>query len=260
MELLSLIDEAFGGQMPYKVMTHPSTMTVEIARKLKETGCYKVQFGVQTVNEKIREDILDRKGSDEKLIEGLRACDEAGLKFSIDHIFNLPGDSEVDQIAASRLYSQFKYIGRITCFWLSYFPGSEIVDIAHSMGVLNDKDVDNINSLEPDGFYLDTGFLRDKDKIKMYNRYHVLLRAMPFLSERVVDFILHHNLHKLFDLLPKTIFLWFIDTIVTYRERDIEGYCYLQTYWNQIRRYFWISLLGKHRLSRKEFLEIFNEN
>ena len=83
---------------------------------------------------------------------------------------------------------------------------------------------------------------------------------MPFLSERVVDFILHHNLHKLFDLLPKTIFLWFIDTIVTYRERDIEGYCYLQTYWNQIRRYFWISLLGKHRLSRKEFLEIFNEN
>ena len=244
------------GKIPFKVMTFPGSVSGEMAALLKRAGCYKVQFGVQSVSEKTRGEVLNRPGTNEKMLAGFRAMDRAGLKYSIDHIFNLPGEGEKEQREAALTYAQCKELSRITCFWLAYFPGSKIVDIAAELGVLSNEDVERINSLEPDGFYLDSGILKDKKRIRMFNRYHVLFRAMPLLTPFMVKAILNLRLHHLVNLLPKQVCLWSVDILVTLLG-DQEGLSYLKSNWWQLRRNFWRALKGNHRVKKEYFDELF---
>ncbi len=221
---------------PFKVMTHPATIDYEVASALKKAGCFKCQFGVQTMNEKIRKEVLHRPFSNERIIDGFKACDKAKIPYSIDHIFNLPGESEQDHIKSTYIYSYCKSLMRITCFWLAYFPGTEIVDIARKMNILTDKDVEKINNVEDNCFYLKTGSLKDKKKIKALNSYNILMRAIPLLPGRFIRFVLKHKLQRILKYIPKYLALWTIDILVSIKKKDLEGLTYLKYYLWQIKR------------------------
>src|SRR3989338_1592645 len=230
---LKLYKEKIGVRL--RVMTHPSRLSYELARALKEAGCFRVQIGVESMNQETRQKIMKRPETNEQVIAAFQACDQTGLAYSIDHIMGIPGDTEKDLQYALKVYAQCKRAVRVTPFWLSYFPKTELVDIAKEMRLIRDQDVENINSGNED-VYIATGSIKDKEKRRLFKIYTFLFRAVPIMPKRLISFILDHNLQKFLQYLPKFITLSFIDLLVTPLKCDFSAFMYIKFYNYQIKK------------------------
>jgi len=227
LRFLKLYKEKIG--LRFRVMTHPKRLSYKMAKALKDAGCFRVQIGVESMNQETRQKIMKRPETNEEVLAAFEACDNAGLSYSIDHIFGIPNDTEEDLKYALRVYSRCKKVVRITPFWLSYFPKTELVEIAQGMGLLNPDAVDNINSGNED-VYIASGSIRDKEQRKLFKIYTFLFRAVPIMHPRFVDFILKHNLQQVLKHFPKFITLSFIDLLVTPVKCDFSAIMYIKFY------------------------------
>jgi hypothetical protein len=223
--------------VPFRAVSHPLCIDEDIAYALKDAGCHRVQFGVQTFDEKTKREVLLRSEANERTLRTFGICDQVGLKYSCDHMFGLPGESEGQQILAARQYSNFKERVRITCFWTTYFPNTDLVSIARDRGMLTDNDVKLINEAKS-GCYIagSHGYLKNKELIKLFQIYEILFRAMPILPKKLINIILDHKLQKIFRYLPKGIALFIIDFIVMFVKKDLSGFQYVNYYLFHIRK------------------------
>jgi radical SAM superfamily enzyme YgiQ (UPF0313 family) len=61
---------------------------------LKDAGCFRVLFGVESGNEKVRNEIMRRKMSNENIINAFDLCHKHGLETLALNIIGIPGESE----------------------------------------------------------------------------------------------------------------------------------------------------------------------
>lgn len=217
-------------RVPFRAISHPLCIDEDIARALKEAGCHRVQFGVQTFNETTKKEVLLRPETNERVLKSFQICDKVGLRYSCDHMFGLLGESEKDQIMAARIYSNFKNRVRITCFWTTYFPNTDMVSIARNRGELTDNDVELIKQGKSPCYIAGShGYVR-QGLVKVFKNYEILFRVMPILPKKIIDFILDHNLQRLFRYLPKPITLFIVDFIVMFAKNDLSGFQYMNYY------------------------------
>ncbi|MFH1445575.1 MAG: radical SAM protein [Nanoarchaeota archaeon] len=226
-ELLDRYKKEIG--VPFRALSHVLCMDLEIAKALKGAGCHRVQFGIQSLNEETRRKHLLRTETNEEIEKALRACDEAGLEYSCDHMFGLPGETEEDQLLAANFYKTLKKCTRVTCFWTTFFPKTDLVAIARRRNAITDKDIEEINRAKAGYYYLE-GAVKDKELKKHFRNYQMLFRLMPILPEKVVDFILRNNFHKHLYLLPQRAILLPIDLIVSFIKKDNSAFQYMNYY------------------------------
>jgi len=127
--------------VPFKCFGRPDAFDPETAALLKASGCYCVEFGLQTFNEKLRSEVLRRPESVEAVRKAFAACDEAGLAYDADYIFGLPGESVQDHLLAAGELSRLKKLNRIKCHNLVYYKGLELADHALREGWANEAEL-----------------------------------------------------------------------------------------------------------------------
>jgi len=116
--------------VPFKCFAKADVFDTGTAELLKDSGCYCVEFGVQTFNEKIKKEILKREERREVFEKACRVCDSLGLRYDIDHMFGIPGESAEDHRTAAVFYSGLRYLNRIKCHNLVFYERAEISGIA----------------------------------------------------------------------------------------------------------------------------------
>jgi radical SAM superfamily enzyme YgiQ (UPF0313 family) len=131
-------------KLPFRCLTHPKLIDPIMARNLKQAGCYTIDMGIQTGNEKLRREVLNRKETNKEFLAACKAIKDAGIKLVIDHIFEIPGESDDTNKDSYILYSQAKP-DLIHCFKLLYFPRSKIIEKALEAGYLREEDIQKIN-------------------------------------------------------------------------------------------------------------------
>jgi len=221
--------------LPYRALGHVLFMDKEIAKAYKESGCHRLQFGIQTLNEQTRHKYLFRYETNTQIEKALNACDEAGLDYCCDHMFGLPGEGEEDYIEATRFYKKLKHCTRVTCFWTTFLPKTDLVKIAKERGAINDEDIEAINHARA-GYYYCEGSVKDVDLKKTIRNYQMLYRIMPVMPEKAVDFVLEHRLHKYLYLLPQLPILLAIDLIVSVMKYDNSAFQYMHYYFLHIKK------------------------
>ncbi len=237
LELMKRYKQEIG--VAFRAISHPLCIDEDIARALKEAGCHRVQFGVQTFNEKTKREVLLRNESNEKILRTFEICDKVGLRYSCDHMFGLIGETEQDQILATRKYGNMRNRVRITCFWTTYFPETDMVSIAKEHNALSDADIQSIRKGESPCYIAGSyGYLKNKELLGLFKNYEIFFRAMPILPRGVINFILDHNLQRLFKYLPKGISLFIVDFIVMFVKNDLSGFQYVNYYFFHIRKKF----------------------
>lgn len=129
--------------IPYAMLTHPKFLTPEIAQTLKDSGCYFLLFGIQSASEKIRREILERFETNDEIRRAAQSCKQAKLAFSIDHIFNIPGETIKEYVEAMHFYNELRP-SVINAYRLQFFPKTKIIKWAIKYGMLKKSDIPKI--------------------------------------------------------------------------------------------------------------------
>jgi anaerobic magnesium-protoporphyrin IX monomethyl ester cyclase len=222
--------------VPFRILSHPLCMDEDIAKAIKEAGVHRVQLGIQSMDEKTRRDTLKRFETNEQIIKCFNALDKYRVNYSIDHIFGLPHETEKEQIEAARVYAKLKFCSRITVFWLTYFPKTDMVAIAQKAGLIDERVIESIEMGKEPTYQTEQGSLRDKNLQDVFKNYQLFFRMMPVLPKFIINFILDHHLQRYFKYLPRTPILFFADHFVSLARHDYSAIQYLRYYLFQMRK------------------------
>lgn len=222
--------------IPYICMGHPLAMSEEVAGLLADSGCYRLQLGIQSMNEENRKKFLHRPETNQQIRACFNALDGAGVKYSCDHIFGLPDElDEKSLYFAAMEYSKCRMINKVNTFFLTVYPKTPMVGLALEWGLIKPEDVERINRGYSD-FYYDYGITDKPHLRRLFGAYAMFYRLMPALPMKARFFIVEHKLFKAFAFLPKTITMFFIDLFLTFKNNDPVSRHVMGTYLLWLRR------------------------
>jgi anaerobic magnesium-protoporphyrin IX monomethyl ester cyclase len=165
---------------PFGCIVHPRFVDDAVARLLADTGCADVEIGVQSMDEGLRHRVLGRGESNAEVLAAFETLERHGLRFIVDHIFDLPGEGDAGLRSAIDAYTRFSQLIRVTCFHLAYYPRTDIVQAGLEAGLLDPAAVARIENGE-----LDLYFYRDERQhapaSKLQAQAEVLFALLPLL-------------------------------------------------------------------------------
>lgn len=218
--------------LPFTCWASPSFVDEETAALVKEGGCFKVQMGVQTLEEEKRSSLLNRHYSNEQVAQAIRIFKKHKIYLTCDNIFGLPGQNEEELIRMSDFYSRNKP-NHIEVYWLRYYPRTEIIDTAQKMGIVDESKKESIEkSLEV------KGFARGGDTYnKGFARLQLLLNLFHFMPHSLRRFMLKAKAYKLLPALsPMFITVFF--RIFNRAKFDLYTTSTFRRYWHFIGEKF----------------------
>jgi len=108
-----------GIDIPFVLNAHVQAFNENIARALADSPCMIVKFGVESGSEELRCKVLDRKMTNEKIIEAFELCHAYGLHTSAFVMFGLPFETRSMMEETIDLIARIKP-GRMR--WAIFFP------------------------------------------------------------------------------------------------------------------------------------------
>ncbi len=204
--------------LPYVMITHPLFMKREIVKLLVDSGCYFLLFGIQSASEETRKKILKRFEANTDIEKAAELCHEYKLKFSVDHIFNIPTEGVREQEEALKFYNRLRP-SIINSYWLQYFPGTEIIKTAEKLGIFNQKTIQRINQGRT-STSLVVG-LGNKDSINpqlFYTNFQFFFMLLPVLPKFFTDYVVNHKLYLKFKS-PPIILNIFLKSLINLSHR-----------------------------------------
>ncbi len=93
-------------KLPFTALAHPAAITEEKIKILKEAGCNEIGFGIQSGNEFIRNNIMLRRVSNNKIKESVRILEKYKMKFMGDIIFGVPSEQKKHMIDTIKICAE----------------------------------------------------------------------------------------------------------------------------------------------------------
>lgn len=211
--------------VPFKVFAHPLTMTEDVARALKDAGCWGVQLGVESYDDDVRRDILNRKEANEHIDKAVEAMDKVGLPYTLDYILGLPGQTEEELLRAAYFFLDRTACYRISPYMLAYLPKLDIIEHGLRLGQITAADVDALENGRHN-HYLSTGSILGKARLRQLTAYRLLYRMISMFPRPVMKRVIDWRLFRAFPYLPLDGLLFVIDALrgLVWRDRDMIAY------------------------------------
>ena len=121
--------------IPYACNIRANLVNEDIVRLLKESGCYLVMWGIESGNEKRRNEILHKNISDEQIRNAAALFRQYGIKMKSFNIMGSPGETLDEAVETVTLNAEVK-IDFPWCSILQPYPRTKIAEIAQEQGVL----------------------------------------------------------------------------------------------------------------------------
>ncbi|MFZ2604084.1 MAG: radical SAM protein, partial [Candidatus Omnitrophota bacterium] len=222
--------------VPFRCTGHVSFFDYEIGRLMKHCGCYCIDFGVQTLNSNIRKEILGRNEDNSQIKKAFTICDELGLSYDVDLIFGLPGTKRDDYELPLDFMKDNKYLNRLKCYYLSYYPRLSLVDKAKALGILDENDLERIEEGDiADWFHLD--HIRDQEHREWKDVFEKLYKVYPLFPSSLRSLIGRRKLYWMFHFIPNLLIV-FIQLFIAMLHRDHRFKIYIKNYFFHIRKHF----------------------
>lgn len=177
--------------VPFWIFIRPDVVTEKNVKYLKAANCVEVEMGVQSTDEEIRNKILLRPESNERIKEALAILRKEGIRSSTDNLLSLPTQEERHLKEMADFYLENRTT-RVNTFWVGFLPNTDIVRIARQMGLITDRDVEEINrgrSFKS----LWAGGSRFNRTLAKYQNLFLLINLLPV---RISRFIVKKGLYR----------------------------------------------------------------
>ncbi|MFH2145766.1 MAG: radical SAM protein [Candidatus Omnitrophota bacterium] len=179
--------------LPCFLWVHPNMVTEEVVGYLKSMNCYAVEMGVQSASQALREKILNRFYSNQKVKDAIAMLKRNKISCIVDNIVGLPRETLTDVEDLVRFFNETRP-DKIYVFYLRYFPRTKIIDIANLDASLI-RDIERNKAALP--FTLQGNSLL-LEKIKVINKLLFTLLLSYILPRKIIGGILNKKIYRYF--------------------------------------------------------------
>lgn len=220
--------------VPFRCFGKINNLDEEVCRLLKESGCYCIEFGLQTLNETIRKTVLHRNETNQQARAAFRLCDSYRLRYDIDHMFGLPGETEQDHIEGALFYSRLRRLNRVKCHNLTYFPNLPIIESARRKNILDQADLDDIDKGRITNFFHDA-FIKDRQLRRARDTFSRFFKLLPLIPAPLVRWLTARRRYELFRFIPSPLVIAG-QLLAAVKGRDYRYVIYFKYYPLRIKR------------------------
>jgi len=148
--------------LPFACNGRVETMDEEVVLLLKKANCVEVKIGLESGNEKIRKEVLNRQMSNEQIIKVFDLCNKHGLTTSSFNMIGVPGETEETIMDTILLNRRIKpTVAGVSIFYP--FKGTELYKTC-----------------------LDNGYISERKTISFYEGKSVL--NLPTISHEKIEY------------------------------------------------------------------------
>jgi len=178
--------------LPFQVAGYPSTLNEEKFSILKQAGCDSIQVGIQSLNKDNRKNILKRYEKDEDISNCIKWARQYDIGISVDYIFFPWENNEHDQLKAAHFFHEHRPT-RIANFFLSYLPGTEIIDYAEKNGYIKKELKADIKNGKSAYYHSGGEFMTNKQNLRFFNGFYNLFILLIILPKPLGSFLLFNK-------------------------------------------------------------------
>jgi len=131
--------------LPFVCRYHAKVSSPEIIHQLAQAGCYQIHFGVESGNDYLRNQILERKVDKETIIQAFDACHKGGIATLSYNMVGLPYEDKAKFLETVKLNARLNPGRKILSVFFPY-PNTRLRMIAEEGGFIA-KDFDFENEL-----------------------------------------------------------------------------------------------------------------
>lgn len=183
--------------IPYFCITHPNLINKEIVHLLKDSGCYKIEIGIQSFSEDVQRKILNRYTPRRKIKESLQLLRKAKIDVMADYILGLPGQT-IKELEDFALFCNEHPVNKLEIMFLRYYPKTDIVNIAKEKGMLNDAQIGSLESCQDIKGYTLGGDVYSRDLAKL----QLLYNSIGVFPKSLVSVMVKNKLYRFLPPLP----------------------------------------------------------
>ena len=112
--------------VPFYCLVRANLVTRKIVTALKEAGCVCVGMGIESGNDHIRNNILNRNMSTQQIYEASKIIKENDIKLVTFNIFGIPGETPEEMLDTMKMNLQIKPDSLFT-YTFYPFPGTDLM-------------------------------------------------------------------------------------------------------------------------------------
>lgn len=123
-------------KIPFWFNTRSETITKDIVRNLEDIGCFRMSIGLEHGNEEFRRTMLNRRVSNEKIVEACKIVEDSKITYSINNIIGFPGETRelvFDTIMLNRKINP----DTVGTYVLTPFKGTDMYDYCVKHGYIS---------------------------------------------------------------------------------------------------------------------------
>ena len=188
--------------LPFRCLSHPRYFDRDVAQALLDAGCLRVRLSTQSMNPEVRQQLFRRQDSAAQVRQAFRTCDEVGLPFVTDHILGAPPETEASYLDAARMYAASSQLSRVKCYYLDYFPGTDLVPLALERGYIDASDVEAMEQGQLPFYYADNRFVRTPARRRLARDFGALFKLLPLFPASLRPLLLRPEVYRHLHLLP----------------------------------------------------------
>lgn len=128
--------------LPFWCMFHPHSVSIDIAKKLKNAGLFSVQMGLQSGSERVRKQVLGRPETDVDFRQAIKTVHAVNVAPKIDIIFDNPYDKPQDKEDAINFLLSLPKPFQFHMGSLCYFPGTKLTERALRDGYITEAQIE----------------------------------------------------------------------------------------------------------------------
>ncbi|GAB0057391.1 hypothetical protein SIID45300_01718 [Candidatus Magnetaquicoccaceae bacterium FCR-1] len=130
---------------PFRILGFPLNIHREAIEDLVEAGCMHIGVGVESLSRRILFDVYKRRTKPESVIEAANVLVEISRRHGVlpptfDVIYSNPYETLEDMLASIRGMSRIRHPFKIVLFKLSFFPNTELFQMAVRDGYIRPDD------------------------------------------------------------------------------------------------------------------------
>jgi radical SAM superfamily enzyme YgiQ (UPF0313 family) len=173
-------------RLPFVINVEAKAVKDELCKTLKEMGCICIRMGVETGNDHLRQEVLNKKVSGEQIRTAAGHIKRHGIKLTTYNILGLPGETLDNAMETYRLNRRMR-ADFAWCSLLQPYPGTAINEYVRKEGLFEEAHAECSLS---ESFFAST-------RVKLANRKEIvnlqklmqvfmMLRTPPSLIRRLV--------------------------------------------------------------------------